>query len=140
MNFLVLHHLASINFVAVFVSAIIYFILGSLWFTVLFGRAWAQENNFTAEPTILQMIFKMGTTFFGNFVASLSMALLVHTTYSATLLSGLELGLIVATGFAATTIGIAYVWVGRSIKISLIDIGYPSVGIVISAIILSLWR
>lgn len=140
MNFIVLHYLSSINFLTVFVSAIIYFFLGMLWFTVLFGRSWAQENNFTGQPTVAQLMFKMGTTLFGNFVASLSMALLVHATYSTTLFSALELGLLVTIGFSATTIGIAYVWVGRSIKISLIDIGYPAVGIIISAIILSLWR
>lgn len=144
MNFVLVDLFASINLLAVLTSAVIYFFLGALWFSVLFGRAWALElekqNIFIKEPTAAQLMIKMGTTFIGNCIASLSMALLVQATNSVSLVSAVELGLLVAIGFAATTMSTSYVWIGKPIKGSLIDIGYPVVGIMSSAVILSLWR
>lgn len=144
MNFIIIHHLTSLNLFAVFIAAIIYFFLGSLWFSILFGRIWTQElekqNIFIKEPTTANLMLKMGLTFLGNLIAALGMALLVQATNSATLFSGLELGFLVAICFVATAMGISYIWPGRSMRLSLIDIGYPVTGIIISATILSLWR
>lgn len=144
MNFMFFSLLTSINFLAVLVCAIVYFFLGSLWFSKLFGNLWVKElekhNIIIKEPTPASLRLKMGLTFLGNIIASLGMAMLVHATASTTLCSGLELGILVALCFVMTGIGISYVWIDKSPKLFLIDAGYPALGVIIVAIILSLWR
>lgn len=144
MDFMFMQHLASINFIAVLVCAVLYFCLGSLWFSGLFGAMWVEElqkiNVTITPPTPADLKLKMGLTFVCNLIASLDMALIVHVTGSTTVFSGLQLGMLVAIGFVATSMGAAYVWASRPLKLSIIDIGYPMVGVIITAIILSVWR
>jgi hypothetical protein len=136
--------LASINYLAVAVSSIVFFLLGSLWFSALFGSIWAQElkrHNVTIQqPTPRNVSIKMILTFAANVLASFAMAKLVILTGSNTLASGLTLGIITTLGFAVTTLASVFIWESRSLKLFLIDIGYPALGIIAAAIILSVWR
>jgi hypothetical protein len=136
--------LSHINYLAVAASSIIFFMLGSLWFSTLFGSVWTQElkrhNVIIKEPTKNALIMKMLLTFGANIVASFAMACLVNMTGSTTLTSGLILGIIVALGFAATTLGLVFIWESKSLKLFLIDSGYPALGIIASALLLSLWH
>ena len=135
--------LFSINYLAIAVSSVVFFILGSVWFSGLFRSAWTKElqhhNVIIKEPTTADLITKMLLTFAANILASVAMAFLVIMTGSASFQSGLLLGIIAALGFALTTLGSVFIWESRSLKLFLIDVGYPMLGIITSAIILSLW-
>jgi hypothetical protein len=136
--------LTSINYVAVIISAVAIFFAGSVWFSALFGKIWVHElsrHNITIQaPSSAKLALCMGLTFLQNNIMAFAMACLVSLTHSTTCASGLMLGLIVALGFAATAIGGVFTWESRSVKLFLIDAGYPMVGIILSAIILSVWR
>jgi hypothetical protein len=136
--------IASVNHLAVIVSAIVYFLMGSLWFSTLFGSLWVQElknhNVVIKQPSTGDLTAKMLQTFLANIVTAYAMAFLVIMTGSTTLLSGLFLGILTAVGFAATTLGGVFTWESRSLKLFLIDIGYPALGIIASAILLSVWQ
>lgn len=144
MDFMFIQYLSSINFFAVFVSAIISFGLGSLWFSCFFGKIWLKEleknNIIKKQPTPAELKTKMILTSVGNLIASFDMVLLVHAIGSTTLCSGLQLGVLVAVGFITTAMGISYVWASRSLILSVIDIGYPATACILSAILLSLWQ
>jgi uncharacterized protein DUF1761 len=136
--------LLSVNYFAIIVSAIIYFLIGSLWFSTLFGSLWTQElqrhNVVIKEPTTREILSKMLQTFLANIITAYAMAVLVTMTGSTTILSGLFLGILAAVGCAATTLGAVFTWESRSLKLFLIDIGYPALGIIASAILLSVWQ
>jgi len=133
-----------VNYGAVLVSAVVFFMLGSVWFSTLFGRMWVAElqrhNVIIKAPTTAALCTKMVLTFAANLLAAWCIALLVNMTGSTTAASGLQLGVIVVLGCAITTLASVFVWESRSLKLFLIDIGYPAVGIIASAIILSVWR
>lgn len=76
---------------------------------------------------------KMLLTFDANIITSYAMACLVVMTGSTTVLSGLILGIMGALGFAVTTLALVY----RSLRLFLIDSGYPVLGIIITAVLLS---
>ncbi len=69
-----------INFVAVLVAVVACFLLGALWFTVLFGRAWAREmhmdpNDPPPKGTMMKgMIFMVIGNFFFAFVLAHNIA------------------------------------------------------------------
>lgn len=138
-----LNILTHINYFSVLISAIIYFLIGSLWFSTLFGHIWSKElekhNTIIKKPTTSQLLEKMAITFGSNILTSLAMAYLTKATGSNTIVSGLILGVITSIGFAATTMATTFSWESRSLKLFLIDIGYPVLGIISSSIILSLW-
>lgn len=135
--------LAHINYLTVLASSVVFFFLGSLWFSTLFGTMWVQElkrHNVTIkEPSKQELSIKMLITFGMNVLASCAMACLVILTGSSTVETGFTLGLLVAIGFAATTLATTFTWENRSLKLFLLDVGYPVLGIVVSAIILSVW-
>ncbi|MBI2774448.1 DUF1761 domain-containing protein [Candidatus Dependentiae bacterium] len=135
---------SHLNYVAVLVSSLAFFFIGSVWFSGLFGSIWVEELGKHGikikKPSSSEIMSKMILTFAANVIASLAMAWLVEVTGSSTLYSGFILGKIVAIGFAATAIGSVFIWESKSLKLFLIDAGYPAVGIIVSAIILSVWH
>jgi hypothetical protein len=135
--------LFHINYFAVGVATIAYFLVGSLWFSTLFGNSWAQELEkhgvAIKAPHATTMILKMVQTLFGNFITCVALALLIHVLGITTAINGLYLGLVTALGFVATSMGVASTWEGKSLKLTLIDAGYPIVGIVLSSVILTYW-
>jgi hypothetical protein len=69
-----------INMVAVLVAVVANFVLGFVWYTPLFGKAWAKENNFdtTIKPKggeiAKGMIFMVVGNFFMAYVFASNMA------------------------------------------------------------------
>jgi hypothetical protein len=139
-----LNFVSQINVLAVGISSIVFFFLGSLWYSVLFGEIWAKElkaHHVTIQkPTKKSLMEKMLITIGTNIVASLAMAFLVVLTGSYSVSSGFTIGVIAAVGFAATTLASTFTWENRSIKLFFLDVGYPVLGIISSAIILSVWH
>ena len=139
-----LSFLDHINHPAVIAAAFIFFAIGSLWFSALFGTMWREElkkeHTTIKEPTKQAIMAKMVQTLVANFIASYAMACLVIMTGSVTIESGLFLGTLAAIGFGATAIASVFIWESRSLKLFLIDVGYPVVGIIITAVLLSVWQ
>lgn len=137
--------ISQLNIWAVLVSSIVYFFIGSLWFSpVLFSDIWIEElekhNVKIKQPTSAQLTQKMLITLAANILSVLATGYLVIATNSGSLASIIFLGMVISIGFVMSSVGTVFNWENRSLKLFLIDIGYPIVGIISSAIILSLWR
>jgi len=136
--------LDQVNLWAVLVSAVVYFILGSLWFSVLFGGVWSREVDklgiLIKDPAKGTIAAKMIQTFVGNLLAAFSMGYIVFVAGSYNWLAGAKLGLLCGIGFAAVAMIIAYTWESRSMRLQMIDTGYAILGITACGIIESAWR
>ena len=132
------------NYWAILVSAVAYFVLGSLWFSALFGNMWSKEVEKHGvkikDPAGKDIGIKMVQTFIGNLLAAFAMAVVVSLGSVSGWSDGLELGLICGIGFAAAAIIIAYTWESRSFKLMAIDFGYAVAGITACGTILSVWK
>jgi hypothetical protein len=141
MNF---NFLSNLNYIAITVSSVVYFVIGYVWCSHLFRDPLNEEqrrHNVTkVVPTQSELYTKMALTFVANFITAFAMACLVYKVGSSNVVSGICLGLTAAVGFAATTLATFSIWENRSVRLFLLDIGYPVLGIVTSAVILSLWR
>lgn len=153
-NFLIFKIL-SLNYVSIIISSVFYFVLGAFWYCPLLGT---MRNSFFMLPgtvrckelqkmnivindlTNSQALYKIIITFCATFFASLAMACLVNMVNSTTIYSGFFLGSLIAIGFATVTLAISYTWENRSFKLFMIDSLCPIIGIITSAIILSMWR
>lgn len=134
----------NVSYVAVFLAAVIYFVIGWLWFSAFFGAAWTEElekhNTIIKEPTPQELGLKMVVAFLSNVLTSFGIACLVDLVGSATMMSGLILGSIIAICFAGTTVANIDNWQSRSVKLFLLDTCYPMLSIVLITIFLSIWR
>jgi hypothetical protein len=134
----------QLNIWAVVIAAVVYWILGSIWFSLLFGKIWSSELEKHGvkiqTPTGPQMVVKLVQTFVLNLVVAFALSYLVFVSESYTMYHAIKLGLTAGVGLSASTIGIAYTWESRSLKLVLIDIGYPILGTLACSIILTLWK
>ena len=138
------NYLHQVNLWAILIAALAYFLLGSLWFSALFGGIWSKEVErlgiLIKDPPKGVIAAKMIQTFVGNLLAAFSMGYIVFISHSYNWLAGMKLGLLCGIGFAAVAMIIAYTWESRSMKLQIIDTGYAIIGITVCGIIIGAWR
>ena len=135
--------LAQINWLAVLVGAIAYFMLGAVWYSALFGKKWITYQNInTADPDFKKgTAVIMTTSFFLMLLAAIGLAMLVERlNLQGGVLSGIKLGVATGLFFSATAISITYLYTKKPLALHFIDGLYHVTGQVLAAIILCLWR
>jgi hypothetical protein len=124
------------------VAAIAYFVIGALWYSVLFQKAWIAGHNvqMTEEgKKKAPLLFAMSLVI--NFGQAIALAFLLGLMQSPEgLVPGLKVGLFVGLAFSAAPMIINYMYLGKSLKLIVIDAGYHVVGITVMSIIFSVWR
>jgi hypothetical protein len=134
---------SQINWLAVAVAALAYFLLGALWYSkALFGAKWAGLVGLDMnDPDKKKGMGKMmAGTFFLIILTCLALALLVYRLDIFVLSSALKLGLITGIGFASTAVSISFIYESRPTALYFIDCGYHLAGHLIAAVILVLWQ
>jgi hypothetical protein len=136
---------ANVNILAVFVAALVTFVLGAFWYSpLLFAKQWMQAQGYTPER--LETMKKQGTT--RGYIVSLLcylvmayvLALLASYTNSTSVAQGLWLGLLTWLGFAATIGLIANMFSDKPIAAWVIDAGYQLAYLLIMGAVLSVWH
>ena len=136
----------QINYIAVLVAVVVNFFLGFIWYTPLFGKAWAREMGFdpNAKPSggemAKGMIFMIVGNFFFAYVFANNIAAwnYVPGTYEA----GIVTNVLSATIFTwlgfylPVDIGVV-TWEKKSWKLFGINTGYHFVMLLVTAVILT---
>ena len=134
----------NLNWGAIAVGAIAYFILGSLWYSkLLFVKRWIADLKIDVnEPNAKKgMGLMLGGSIVLIFVQSIAIAIIAERLEirGAGWMSGLKLGALTGCCFCAATIGINYFYEKKPLSLFLINAGYAIVGNIISAIIICSW-
>ncbi|MFQ5602240.1 MAG: DUF1761 domain-containing protein [bacterium] len=136
--------LVNVNYWAVLVSTVAYFMLGGLWYSpILFGKAWMAAQGLTdADKEKLQegAVKAYIVSIVSAFIMAFVMAMFVGYASAANLQSGLTTGFFVWLGFVATTVALPYFYEDRSKKVYLMYAGYTLVGCLVMSSILALWQ
>jgi hypothetical protein len=137
--------LGSLNWLAIIAAAVIYFAIGAVWYSpVLFGRAWQRSIGWDQDRTPPQM---SPTTYVVPLVAFLVMAattgLIAGAAGAEGFGDGIVLGLVIGIGYAmAHTLVDAtfdplkpkpWTWF-------VINGSYHALGLLIAAVLVSVWR
>lgn len=128
----------SMNYFAVVVSALSAFVIGGLWYSVLFEKAWMKENGFNQEDLWNSNMAKIfGGSFFLSLVISFILALFLGADRDA--MSGAMAGFMAGIFWVAAAMGITYLFERRSLKLLLINAGYHVVTFTIMGLIHGMW-
>jgi hypothetical protein len=131
--------LDSINYFAVLVAALSAFIIGGLWYSVLFAKAWMVENNFKEETLRNSNMAKIfGGSFILSLIISFVLALFLGPDRDA--LIGTLAGFMAGVFWVATAMGITYLFERKSMKLFLINAGYHVLTFTIMGLILGVWK
>lgn len=132
-----------VNWLAVLVATLAYFILGAIWYSKpLFATKWASLVGIDMnKPDKGKGLGKMMlATFILIAIACIALALLVVRMDLTILSSALRLGALTGLCFATTAVSISFIYESRPTALYFIDCGYHLVGHLAAAIILVMWR
>jgi hypothetical protein len=135
---------SHVNWLAVLVAVIAYFILGAIWYSkALFAPKWAALVGINMNDPNKNKD-GLGMMMLGSFlliaVTCIALALLVVRLDLFVLASGLKLGALTGLCFATTAVSISFIYERRPTALYFIDCGYHVVGHIAAAIILVMWR
>jgi len=97
----------NVNYWAVLVAGVVYFVLGGLWYSpLLFAKPWMAALGKTEEQIRQQggAIGAYAISFIGSLISAFVLAMFVRMQAPASLQTGLTTGFFVWFGFVATTV------------------------------------
>ncbi len=141
----------QINFWAVLVSAVVYFVIGWVWHSpLMFGKVWEKWLGFDKlskkekKAMMKKMGPVMGVAFLTTLLAAYCLAYTVMSGMSfyhvAGVSAGLQAGFWTWLGFIVTTQLNGVLWEKKPFKIYLINISYYLVSFLVMGSILAVWQ
>ncbi len=131
---------SRINHLAVFVSAIAFFILGWVWYDALFGRIWMSLAGHTVSSTSGMTPMFVGSFILGWALAYVVAIALADTTNPNPARHGIEFGIFIGLGVFGTMLGVMYIYEARPLALWAINTGYVVIGMAIMGAIAGAWR
>jgi hypothetical protein len=139
----------KINITAVLVAVVINFILGFIWYTAFFGKAWTKEMGYdpNMRPDKKAMLKGMALMIIGNFLFAWVLAFYLSgwqyipgAKEMKPLVMGINSAISVWIGFFVPVHLSRVVWEKHSWKLFFINSGYHLAATVVVALILSYWK
>jgi hypothetical protein len=133
-----------INYPAVLVATIVHFLIGGLWYGLLFSNkfieliAWSPEK--LQEMQNHNPAKEMMIAFISALVLVYILAHFVQYTKARTALDGIQTAFWLWLGFIATTQLATVVFEERKLGLYLINVGYQFVACSLAGVILTLWK
>ena len=112
---------------AIIVGAIIMFVLGAVWFTVIFGKTWSRLMNRTPQEMGNYndggMASKMVVMFVVNVISASVLRYIAPQLLALSYAEFLMAVFIIWLGFTLPSLVNMYLWEGKSVKLVLINAG-----------------
>ena len=128
------------NYPAVVVAAVVYWIMGALWFGVLFAKPWmalermTEEQARSANPVLPYVI-----SFLLNLLIAYVLAQLCLWRNATTAARGAALGILLWIGFVGPITYTTYMYELRPWQLFAINQFYPLAGLCVMGAILGAW-
>jgi len=128
------------NYVAVFVAALAYWLLGAVWFAVLFSKPWMALENITPEQASgMNRIAPYIISFILNLVIAFVLAQLCAWRNANTAARGAALGILIWIGFVGPVTYTTYMYEMRPKQLFAINEFFALVGLCLMGAILGAW-
>jgi hypothetical protein len=128
------------NYVAVFVAALAYWLLGAVWFAVLFSKPWMALEHITPEQASgMNPIAPYIISFLLNLVIAFVLAQLCAWRNANTAARGAALGILIWIGFVGPITYTTYMYEMRPKQLFAINEFFALVGLCLMGAILGAW-
>ena len=128
------------NYPAVVVCALVYWMVGGLWYGLLFGPRWMALENMTVEQgKSMSSALPYIITFILDLLIAYALAQLCMWRNANTAGRGAAIGLLLWIGFLGPITYTTYMYEMRPKELFAINEFYPLVGLVLMGIILGAW-
>jgi surface polysaccharide O-acyltransferase-like enzyme len=129
------------NYLAVCVCAIVYWLIGGLWYAVLFNKPWTALEHMTAEQANnLNPILPYIVTFLLNLLIAFVLAQICIWRNANTASRGAAIGVLLWLGIVGPITFTTYMYELRPKELFAINEFYPLVGLCVMGAILGAWR
>lgn len=130
-----------VNWWAIVVSAIVFFLLGWLWYGVLFRNAWlaAVGNTQAQMPAASATLYPFVVSIFMAFFLAYGLARILSWRGDYTPWRGAFIGISTGLLFFGTMTWMDYAYEMRGVALGLINVGYVVVGMGIIGLMLGAW-
>jgi hypothetical protein len=127
----------NLNWLAIILAALSSFLLGFLWYSILFSKRWRKENGFTSDSMKDANMLKIfGLSFLFMLFASFMLALFIGNDAGAGF--GASAGLLAGLGWVFTFLGVIYLFERRSLALFLINACYSVVSLTVMGLLIGL--
>ena len=129
-----------INYIAIILITIIYFILGALWYSpFLFGNIWMESLGYKQEDLNPEPKMFIGAAI-SAFITTIFFAVLLEFINNYDILTSILISLIISLGFILTIGFYDVLYEDKPLIAYLVDAGYHITALFIAGIILGLWK
>lgn len=128
------------NYAAVFISALAYWLLGAVWFGVLFSKPWmALENISMEQAKSMNPVLPYVVSFVLNLLIAYSLAQICIWRNANTAGRGASVGVLLWIGFIGPITYTTYMYEMRPKELFAINQFYPLAGLVLMGTIIGAW-
>ena len=128
------------NYAAVFISALAYWLLGAVWFGVLFSKPWMALENMTMEQAkSMNPVLPYVVSFLLNLLIAYALAQICIWRNANTAGRGASVGVLLWIGFIGPITYTTYMYEMRPKELFAINQFYPLAGMVLMGAILGAW-
>jgi hypothetical protein len=128
------------NYAAVFVAAIAYWLLGAVWYGVLFSKPWmALENISIEQAKSMNPALPYVITFVLNLLIAYSLAQICIWRNANTIGRGASVGVLLWIGFIGPITYTTYMYEMRPKELFAINEFFPLTGLVLMGAIIGAW-
>jgi surface polysaccharide O-acyltransferase-like enzyme len=128
------------NYAAVFIAAIAYWLLGAVWYGVLFSKPWmALEKMSLEQAQSMNPVLPYVITFVLNLLIAYALAQICIWRNANTAGRGASVGVLLWIGFVGPITFTTYMYEMRPKELFAINEFYPLAGLVLMGAILGAW-
>ena len=128
------------NYAAVFIAALAYWLLGAVWYGVLFSKPWMALENMTMEQAkSMNPVLPYVITFVLNLLIAYSLAQICIWRNANTAGRGASVGVLLWIGFVGPITYTTYMYEMRPKELFAINQFYPLAGMVLMGAIIGAW-
>ncbi|MFZ0337779.1 MAG: DUF1761 domain-containing protein, partial [Terracidiphilus sp.] len=114
-----------VGYGSVVVAAIVMWLLGALWYGLIFKKSWHKLVGFSEGEKPKNAIFAMAASLLANLLLAYALDFIIHMAPNATVFTkGFMLGVVIWLGFMAPPLFAQHIWEGRRANLFAINAAY----------------
>jgi hypothetical protein len=130
----------KINYAAVVVSAVVYWLLGAVWYGFLFSKPWMELEHMTeAQAKSMNPVLPYSITFALNLLIAFVLAQICTWRNANTAARGAAVGILLWIGFIGPVTYTSYMYEMRPMQLFAINEFYSLVGLFLMGLVLGAW-